>query len=135
MSKFWAIVALLIFVGVLAVLVTGTSEINFTDLETECREDRGESHKVDVGPDNQLEFSGYFPVQSTHADMRYDYTRRGDRIVLNVKAVNDREPINFGRSCYASGVYEAETVSYEGRYTVVTKHNGEQVDKRVINFR
>lgn len=134
MSKFWGLAGVILIVGIIGILAAmDTQEINFTDLETECREDRGESVQVTI-EDNRLIYSGYFPVQSTDADMRYDYDRSGDRIKLNVKAINDREPEDFEKDCYATGIYEASTTELDGKYTVVTKHNGEQVDKRIIEF-
>ncbi|MEF8880302.1 MAG: hypothetical protein V5A72_00530 [Candidatus Nanohaloarchaea archaeon] len=135
MSKFWGLVGVILIAGIIGLMAAAnTEEINFTDLETECREDRTEEIQVTVD-DNSLVYSGHFPVQSTDADMRYNYDRSGDRITLNVKAINDAKPQNFERDCYATGIYQASTVEYDGRYTVVTKHNGEQVDKRIIDFR
>jgi len=136
MSKFWFFSAFIIFLGlVLAVSAAiTTDDINFTDLETECREDRGEYHQV-VVRDNRLEFDGYFPLQSTSAELDYDYRTTDDRIVLNVKHRDGEAPEDFETDCYATGVYKAETKMYEGRYTVITKINGKQIDERVINFR
>lgn len=136
MSKFWLFSAFLIFTGlVLSFNAAITSdEINFTDLETECREDKVKEHQV-VLRDNHLEFEGYFPLQSTSAKLDYEYRSTDDRIVLNVRYRDQAAPEDFERDCYATGVYKAKTVDYEGRYTVVTQLNGEQVDKRVINFR
>ncbi len=136
MSKFWISAGAIVAIGLIAIIGTVTAqEVFFTDLETECRFDRDESVDVTVSDDNELQFNGYFPVQSTSADVRYDYDRSGDRIVLNVYADNDQEPESFRDTCYASGVYEASSIEYEGRYTVVVQHNGEEVDRRVINFR
>lgn len=136
MSKFWAFAAILVLIGILAAIAAYSmeDEITFTDLETECREDRTEAHQVSVDQ-NELKFSGHFPLQSTRADLNYDYHRSGDRIVLNIKYADQEPPEDFERDCYATGVYKAETVSYEGRYMVVTELNGEVIDKRVINFR
>jgi hypothetical protein len=135
MSKFWFFSAFIIFIGLLLAVSASiiSEDINFKDLETECREDRGEHHQVSVR-DSRLEFEGYFPLKSTSADLSYDYRATDDRIVLNVKHRDGEAPEDFERECYATGVYEAETKPYEGRYTVVTKIDGEQVDKRVINF-
>lgn len=135
MSKFWGFVGIVLVTGVIGVFAaTSTQEINFTDLETECREDRGEEAQVTV-ENNRLIYSGYFPVQSTEANMRYNYERSGDQITLNVKAVNDGEPENFETNCYATGVYEASTTPLNGEYKVETLHNGERVDNRIIEFK
>jgi hypothetical protein len=134
MSKFWGLAGVILIAGIVGLVAAQDSEeINFTDLETECREDRTEEVQVRV-EDNSILYSGHFPVQNTEADMRYNFDRSGDRITLNVRAINDREPENFERDCYATGVYDASTVEYDGRYTLVTKHNGEQVDKRIVDF-
>lgn len=134
MSKFWAFAAIILMAGLAGVLAAAEEDINFTDLETECREDRGEDLQVSV-KDNKLFYSGFFPVQSTEADMRYSYSRSGDTVKLNVKSVNEQEPENFEENCYATGVYKASTQPLNGRYTVVTQHNGERVDKRIIDFK
>lgn len=135
MSKFWGLAGVILIAGVVGLLAAQNSEeINFTDLETECREDRTEDVQVRV-EDNSILYSGHFPVQNTEADMRYDFDRSGDRITLNVRSINDEEPLDFKEDCYATGVYKASTVEYDGRYTLVTRHNGEQVDKRIVNFR
>ena len=134
MDNFWGGVA---FVAVLSLVLLAAGQpahkINFTDLETECREDRTEEVQVRV-EDNSILYSGHFPVQNTEADMRYNFDRSGDRITLNVRAINDEEPSDFREDCYATGVYKASTVEYDGRYTLVTRHNGEQVDKRIVDF-
>ncbi|MFP4038724.1 MAG: hypothetical protein ACLFTA_02995 [Candidatus Nanohaloarchaea archaeon] len=134
MSKFWAFAAIILMAGLAGVLAAAEEDINFTDLETECREDRAEDFQVSV-KDNKLFYSGFFPVQSTEADMRYSYSRSGDTVKLNVKSVNEQEPENFEENCYATGVYKASTQPLNGRYTVVTQHNGERVDKRIIDFK
>jgi len=126
---------LLIVIGLIAVIGASTAqEIFFTDLETECRFDRNDSTHLSVTNNNELYFKGYFPVQSTSADILYDYNRRGDRIMLDVYAENDSEPETFQDTCYASGVYEATSAAYEGEYTVIIKHNGEEAERKVINF-
>ncbi len=135
MSKFWAFSGVLIVIGLIAVIGGSTAqEIFFTDIETECRLDKNESVDLAVTNDNELYLNGHFPVQSTSADILYDYNRRGDRIVLDVYAENDREPETFQDTCYASGVYEATTIEYEGEYTVIVKHNGEEFERKVVNF-
>ena len=134
MSKFWGLAGVILIAGIVGLVAAQDSEeINFTDLETECREDRTEEVQVRV-EDNSILYSGHFPVQNTEADMRYNFDRSGDRITLNVRAINDEEPSDFKEDCYATGVYKASTVEYDGRYTLVTKHNGEQVDKRIVDF-
>lgn len=135
MSKFWIIVFTLLLIGVSGLILGAAAEdINFTDLETECRFDRGEA--VDVGTNNnQLEFEGHFPVQNTQADMKYTYKHKNDRIVLNVYAENDSEPEDFEHTCYAVGVYEASTVPIDGQKWVTVKHQGQEVYKSRINFR
>lgn len=134
MSKFWGLAGVILIAGIVGLVAAQDSEeINFTDLETECREDRTEEVQVRVEEDSIL-YSGHFPVQNTEADMRYNFDRSGDRITLNVRAINDEEPSDFKEDCYATGVYKASTVKYDGRYTLVTKHNGEQVDKRIVDF-
>jgi len=135
MSRFWVFVGIVLVTGVIGIFAaTNSQEINFTDLETECREDRGEKIQVRM-EDNRIIYSGYFPVQSTNAEMRYSFERMGDRIALDVRTINEEEPENFEQGCYATGVYEASTVEYEGRYTVETMHNGEKKDERIINFK
>ncbi len=136
MSKFWGAVFAIIFIGITGLfLASALQEIHFTDLETECRFDRGESVNVDVTNNNELEFEGYFPVQTTQADMKYTYEHRNDRIVLNILAENEYEPEDFENTCYAVGVYEASTTPIEGQKLVTVKHQGEQVYKSRINFR
>ena len=134
MSKFWAVTFTLILIGITGLILgAAAQEINFTDLETECRFDRGEA--VDVySQNNQLHMEGHFPVQNTQADMKYTYEHKNDRIVLNVYAENDFEPEDFEHTCYAVGVYEASTVPLDGQKWVTVKHQGEEVYKSRINF-
>ncbi|MFO7793461.1 MAG: hypothetical protein R6V35_00600 [Candidatus Nanohaloarchaea archaeon] len=135
MSKFWGITFTILLVGVTGLILgVNAQEIHFTDLETECRFDRGES--VDVSAqNNHLQVEGFFPVQNTQADMKYTYEERNDRIILNVYAEDEFEPQDFEHTCYAVGVYDAETVPVDGQKWVTVKHQGEQVYKSRIDFR
>ena len=136
MSKFWGATFAILFIGTAGLFLAGaTQDINFTDLETECRFDRGEDHTVSVTNNNELQFSGYFPVQNTQADMKYTFSESNDNIVLNVFAEGDSEPQDFENTCYAVGVYEASTDSYEGQKWVTVKHQGERVEKFRVDFR
>lgn len=136
MSKFWGAVFAVFLIGVSGlILASAAQEINFTDLETECREDRTSDWDVSVTHNNELEFKGHFPVENTKADMKYTYEKRGDRITLNVFSENDRPVEQFERDCNAVGVYEASTASHDGPHWVTLKHEGEQVYKTRINFR
>lgn len=135
MSKFWGITFTLLLIGVTGLILgANAQEINFTDLETECRFDRGQSVDVSV-ENNQLNFEGYFPVQNTQADMKYTYEDNNDRIVLNVYAENEVEPQDFENTCYAIGVYDATSIPVNGQKWVTVQHQGEEVYKSRINIR
>jgi len=135
MSKFWGFVLTIIIIGILAVTVLDDqNEITFTELETECREDRQTNHQISLTEDNTVKFEGNFELNSTKADLDYNYRRSGDRIILNIISRDSEQPEDFQRECLASGVYEAETITYQGQYTVVTQINGETIERRVINF-
>lgn len=131
MSKFWAAVTVLFAVGLVLTFYPTQENINFTDLETECRYDRGSS--VDVGLENRrLTFSGYFPVKNPDSDLTYDYSQN-DEVNLNIKSSDEGPVLDFYNNCKATAVYDAKSAKLEpGRYTVTVRHDGEKVDERII---
>ncbi|MFB6208497.1 MAG: hypothetical protein ABEJ69_04040 [Candidatus Nanohaloarchaea archaeon] len=136
MAKFWGGVVL-VFVLALALLAVEGSQatIDVTDLETECRYDRGEQVNIQL-QDRQLYFEGYFPVNNPDASMSYGYSKSGERVVLNVKSSRVRPPQVFRNDCLGSAVYKAHTGSLEpGEYTVIVEHNGREAKKQMIEVR
>lgn len=139
MNKFWGVVVLIFVAGVYTAVglnpVNG-SEINFTDLETECRYDDAESHKIDL-EGRSISFDGNFPVNSTGADLSYEYSQADNRIVLDIVAENENEaPSNYSNGCLASVTYESSTMSLQpGDYLVELRNDGERVDRQVIRVK
>jgi hypothetical protein len=135
MNKFWVSTGSLLIVGIAAILfMNSTSSVNFTDLETECVYDRGEEVNVELTQSNRLNIDGYFPLNHTEAEMRYKYSERGNRIVINIYGAKDRPVESFLRECNAVGVYKGTTKAYEGMKWVTVKHQGDQVYKTRIDF-
>lgn len=137
MTKFWFVVTALLLTGI-GLLVFAPEEdpgINFTDLETECRYDRGTSSVVDLTKDNSLSFEGYFPTESPGASMGYSYSQSEDRVTLNIQTSDSVLPTTFWDTCKASVIYSAETQSLQdGSYLVTVQHNGQTVDQKVIKI-
>ena len=137
MTKFWIGVGAVFIIGLLAVFsATGTTgEVHVHDLETECRGDRDTSATMSLQGDDSLRFEGYFPVENTNSDMSFGYSG-GNTIVLNVRSQNLAAPDFLWSNCLASGVYDIRTSQLdEGRYSVEIKHNGERVEKRILQVR
>lgn len=136
MTKFWVGVSAVFVIGLLAIFsATGNSTVKINDLETECRGDRETSTNIALQPDNSLSLTGHFPVETTEANMNYNYNG-GSNIVLNIKSQDLPSQDFLWYDCLASGVYDIETSSLnEGRYSVEVKHNGERVEKRIIRIK
>lgn len=133
MTKFWTVVTLLLVVALGLVAVNWLDQprkINFSDLETECRYDRGNTTFVSA-EDNVVTFSGYFSTASPEANLDYKYSiSDSNDIELDIIARDSIMPDRFYNSCLASVVYEAETVPLDsGRYTVTVRHNGVEQEK------
>lgn len=136
MRKFWSFVLLLVLTSFVLIAAenrtSATDNINFKDLETECRRSNAEANVV-LQNDNSLRFSGSFPESTTHAELDYFYRQTEDRILLNVRSTPERVPEDFIGSCLGSVVYSAETEPLEpGRYTVEVRHKGNEVRKFVL---
>lgn len=134
MTKFWTVVTAIIVVGLATLAVASNSsqdQLDVRDLETECRYDRGEQTNIELTPDNRLKFNGQFPVENTNAELKYDYSRSGDRIVLNIESEQMETPESFVNSCLGAAVYSAETPQLEeGSYEVTVRHDGEKVERQ-----
>ena len=133
MNKFWAVVTIMIAVGLGLLLAQGSNPVNFTDLETECQYDRGEEFDIDLRGD-RLYFSGHFPANNPDLDLSYSYSQSNEHVKLNIEKANDSPLDSFKDNCRAVAVYDGYTREKldEGRYTVELEHAGEEVDKRII---
>ena len=133
MSKFWAVVTVILIVGItlLAVDKGETAPgVNFSDLETECRYDTGNS--TDIGLDNRrITFDGRFQTESTNTRLDYSYSLSGsNNIQLNIVTRDSIIPDSFVDGCLGSVVYEAETQPLEeGNYVVTVLHDGERQER------
>ena len=139
MNWFWFTAGGVLIVA-LAFLALGTgtdNQINFTDLETECRYDRATSFDISLKPGNRLAFDGNFPVNNTEADLSYKYRKTGNKITLNIVAKNETSaPVTYLDGCLASVVYHGQTESLEdGRYEVVLRHDGREVERQLIGIK
>lgn len=132
MSKFWSVVTVL-FITAIALLVVDRAEeprVTFSDLETECRYDTGNS--TDIGLEGrQITFSGRFTVSSPNANLDYSYqVTDSNSIRLNVIASDSVIPDMFVDNCLGSVIYDAKTERLEqGNYTVTLAHNGERQER------
>ncbi|QKQ98574.1 hypothetical protein GKQ38_03550 [Candidatus Nanohaloarchaea archaeon] len=138
MNRFWLVTGgVLVLALAFLALETPSEQINFTDLETECRYDRTTGFDISLKPGNVLAFSGHYPVNNTEADLSYRYSRSGDTIKLDIIAKNETQaPANYFNSCLASVVYKAQTSSIpDGRYDVILKHDGQRVEHQVIGIK
>lgn len=140
MSKFWTVVTLLLLIGIALLALeqpsTDTDRISFSDLETECRFDRGETVDIGLNPDNSLSFSGYFPTGSTEADLDYEYKVSNSSVELNIISRDSVTPDDFFDTCLASVVYDARTEPLQsGRYKVTVLHDGEREKEAVIRIK
>lgn len=139
MNRFWVIMGgvLIVALAFLALDMPNDQNINFTDLETECRYDRSTAYDISLKPGNRLSFTGHFSVNNTESDLSYRYRRTGDTIRLNIVADQDDEtPESFLNNCLASVVYDGQTSSIpEGRYDVILLHDGEEVEHQVIGIK
>jgi len=140
MSKFWTGAAALLVVGAAVTafsLMGQNDQINFKDLETECRYDRvsPQTH-VDLDDDNSLMLQGHFPEDDSDASADYSYRQNDERIVLNIKTQQTSDlPQNIGfvNDCWASIVYDAETRPLDsGLYNLQVRHNGDTSHESVI---
>lgn len=135
MSKFWIFTVILLFSGLVLAFGGDLQEIEFRDLETECRYDNSENQDMTLD-DRKLEFEGNFPVENTDAKLGYDYSRSGGDIVLNVKSKDMEQPESFVDGCLGSTIYEARTGELQpGRYDVRLKHEGELRVRKVIRVK
>lgn len=138
MTKFWTVVTALLIIGIgfLAMERLGEQQVNFSDLETECRYDRVSS--TDIGVENsQITFSGNFEADSPEANLDYRYSiSNSNNIELNIITRNSIVTDSFYNSCLASVVYEAETEKLEsGIYSVKVYHNGEKQERVKIRIK
>lgn len=136
MKKFWPLMAIVGVLGVATLaLPNQQNRLMINDLETECRGDRGEMTQISLQGDNSLRFNGYFPVENTNSNLNIDY-KGGSNVVLNIKSQSVPAPEFLWHNCLASGVYDLETEPLkEGRRSVEIKHNGERVEKRIIQVK
>lgn len=139
MSKFWGAVGTLAVIGVALILMGSSARagINFTDLETECRYDRGEMTDVTLSQEqNRISFEGYFPTNNTESDLKYNYRVSNGEIVLDIVPEQRNEPEQFWNECLGLAVYKAQTAEIsEGEYRVEVRHDGERVEERIIRIR
>ncbi len=127
MSKFWSFVGAVLVIAVILLAVGGGEDrgINFTDLETECRYDRGSSVDINLEQDNSFSFTGHFPVQDTRSGLDYSYSVGENSVTLDIFAVEGKRPGNFSDNCLGSVVYDSRTAELPpGEYLVTVKHNG-----------
>ncbi len=137
MSKFWTVVTILLITGLvlLAVDRAEAPEINFSDLETECRYDTTPSTDIGLSGD-QITFSGRFNAPNPSDAPDYSYRKSGSNINLDITTKDSMVPDSFYNNCLASVVYEAETGSLEpGDYNVNLYHNGNLREKVVIRVK
>lgn len=136
MNKLWVALSGLFILGLFSAYTAAgnNSNVKINDLETECREDREKSTKIELSNDNSLRFNGYFPVESTNSDLDIVY-KGGNNIVLNVESEPLKADNFLWSDCLASGVYDLQTNSFEeGRYSVEVKYNGKRAEKRIIRI-
>lgn len=139
MSKFWTVVTTVFVMAVVLLFVGMNSNrggIHFTDLETECQYNHEEDVNIDLNHDNSLSFSGQYRIESTRAELDYNYRQSSDRIILDVKTTKIIPLPTYWDNCRGMVVYDAKTSQLEeGTYRVTVRHNGETVDNRVIGIR
>lgn len=141
MDKFWGgvVIVLLATVGLLlqsTALTNDHAEIQITDLETECVEQKTTQNNYRVNYDNTITFQGQYPVQSPKSQLEIDYTHNRDHITLNVITNREVPPTTtYERDCDAYAVYNVETVEMEGRKTIEIQNNGNSVKKETVNIR
>lgn len=138
MSKFWGAVGTLAVIGVALILMGNSARagINFTDLETECRYDRGEMTDITLSPQqDRLGFEGHFPTNSTESDLSYTYSVSNGEIILNIVPEQRDAPGQYLNRCLGLAVYKAQTAEIsEGRYRVEVQHNGQRVEEKIIRI-
>ena len=136
MKKFWPLMAIVAFLGVATLaLPNQQNRLMINDLETECRGDRVEMTQISLQGDNSLRFNGHFPVENTNSNLNIDY-KGGVNVVLNIKSQSVPAPEFLWHDCLASGVYDLKTEPLKkGRYSVEVRHNGERVEKRIIQVK
>lgn len=140
MSRFWGIVGAFFVIGIAVILLgnqtTATNEINFTDLETECRYDQQEGTDVSVNLGNdRLGFEGQYPINSTGSDLKYNYRVSDDEIILNIISERRDKPASYVDNCLGLVKYKAQTEQIEeGRYRVEVQHEGERVEEKIISL-
>ncbi|MFB6145141.1 MAG: hypothetical protein ABEJ99_01400 [Candidatus Nanohaloarchaea archaeon] len=134
MNKFWMVVAVIIVVGVGAVFLSnGSGKITFSDLETECRYNNHAQSAVTLNADNSLSFTGHFPANNPEQDVKYSYSQSSSSVTLNVYTPEMDEPADYFNNCLASAVYQGRTQPLDaGSYLLTVKHNGKEVEKKVI---
>lgn len=138
MSKFWTVVTLLLVLGLVLIAVDRVSApgVNFSDLETECRYDTGNSTNIGV-EHKRVTFSGRFTTPSPNTDLSYRYSISDSKnIELNIVTEESIIPDSFVDSCLASVVYDASTDRLEeGNYTVNLYHNGDRQEEVGIRIK
>lgn len=147
MSKFWGAVGVIFILAVALLLLEGfslnggqdrpgSSDINFRDLETECRLQPAEETSITLNDDNSLGFEGHFARDATTADLDHSYRTRNNELTLNVKSDGQKENTTFEDNCLVSVKYIASTGPLQpGVYTVKVQHDGEQVERQVIEVK
>jgi hypothetical protein len=135
MTKFWAVVTIIIAVGLGLLLAQESNPVNFTDLETECQYDRGVDSNIHL-ENNRLRFYGHFPVENPEADLSYDFSQSSDHVTLNIQKSGDTPLTSFWNDCKAVAVYDGvmREKLEPGSYTVTVRHAGEEADKRIIRI-
>ncbi len=135
MSKFWSFVGVLAVTAVVLLVAAGGEDegINFTDLETECRYDRGNSVDISLEKDNSISFKGNFPVPDTRSELDYSYSQNRDAVTLDVFTREGDSPGDFSGDCLGSVVYDSRTAELTpGEYLVTVKHGGDILETVVI---
>lgn len=133
MSKFWGGVAL-VLVFAMAFLATGQQrdQINFTDLETECRYDRGVKADYTLRK-GVISFDGHYPVNNPDSRLDHKFRVTGDKIVLGITASPSVFPDPYWNDCKGLAVYKAQTGQISpGDYTLIINHDGEEVKRQLI---
>lgn len=136
MSKFWTAVALITGVALFLLVIDrgGREQVNFYDLETECRYDRGETLEIDKLEDS-IRFEGSFPVNSTNANLDYSYSQTGYRVELNIEAP-DTGSAGARDTCRGIAVYEAETGRLQpGVYVIQVRHGGRLAGEQAVEIK
>lgn len=136
MNKVWIVATVAIAIGLgIVFLPTGSanSQIEFTDVETECRLGSNHETHIELRQDNTLRFEGNYPVNNPDADIKTSFKRTGNLIELKVTNTDEERPTNFEGTCLGSVKYLGSTEPVpEGTYFLEVYHNDRQVRRSVL---